>query len=399
VAPAQRKHRPHDLGPRVEFRGRWASADLRPWGGSRYTTLRDPKHPRWPKAGERTEDEDIARRWSWEYVDLLSDRRRAHLLGHRGPSALLEDEAKRFINERERAVRRNLVSYNTFKTNRTAVHHLTEAVAGSRPADQIGVDELQRVFDELADHGYAPGTLHSYRFSLSVFFEFIGLGPSENPARLLVVPDLVESDARAWEEEEVEQLQRAADELDREGIRIGGALFRSVRLTLEMALAAGLREQELFGMRWEDINWRDRTVRVQRQLVRHSDQTKPLKGKRARTALILPGFESFYQEGGPGLVIAGPGGKSIGTQAQRDLMDALLDRADLNLPGVRYHVLRHTYARRFIEWGGRVEELQKSLGHASISITERTYEHFRGDRAAESARQRIYRDGGIRLIG
>ena len=59
---------------------------------------------------------------------------------------------------------------------------------------------------------------------------------------------------------------------------------------------------------------------------------------------------------------------------------------------------RQTYARRFIELGGRFEELQKSLGHKSITTTEQTYGHFHEDIAASLARGRIYRDEGLRVV-
>lgn len=49
-------------------RGRYWHADLRPWSGGR-VPLRDPKAKGWPLKGERTEDEDVARRWAWAYVD------------------------------------------------------------------------------------------------------------------------------------------------------------------------------------------------------------------------------------------------------------------------------------------------------------------------------------------
>lgn len=383
----QREHRPQDLGPRVERRGRYWSADLRPWGGGRYTILRDPKHSRWPAAGERTEDEDIARRWSWKYVDLQRDEKRRRLLGMRRIGEPVSDAAQRFLDERERDVERGVVEYNTFKTVRTAVNHLKEHLADSRTTDAVDVESLKTLFDELLDDDYAAGTLHSYRSSLIVFFDWLGRS-GDNPARALVLPVLEKPDARAWTDDEIGRLRESAD-------AIGG----HARLALEIGLNTGAREQELFALRWEDFSYRDRTVRIQRQLVHHSADVKGLKGKRARTALVLPDFEPFFRDGERGLVIARQDGSPIGTQQQRNLMDAILDGAKLNLQGVRWHALRHTYARRFIEMGGRFEELQKSLGHASISITENSYGHFHEDRAAAAARERIYRDGPIRLVG
>lgn len=71
-------------------------------------------------------------------------------------------------------------------------------------------------------------------------------------------------------------------------------------------------------------------------------------------------------------------------------MTAILDHAKLKAPGIGLHSLRHTYARQFIEKGGRLEELQKSLGDSSITITERFYGHMTEQSAATLARWKIY---------
>jgi site-specific recombinase XerD len=383
---SQREHRPQDLGPRIEQRGRYWTADLRPWGGSRYTSLRDPTHARWPAAGERTEDEDIARRWGWKYVDLTLTEKRNRLLGVRKIGEPVADAAQRFVDERQLAVERGLLEQNTAKTQRTAIHHLTEHVASSQTVSGVDTAALQVLFDELLDGKYAASTLQSYRASLITFFEWAGRGGSDNPARTLVIPEIADKDAHAWSDEEIERLRKSADS-------IGG----HARLALEVGLNTGTREQELFALDWSHFNFASRTVRVQRQLVHYSEEFKGLKGKRARTALVLPDFEPLYREG-RGLVVARPDGRPIGTQPQRRLMEAILDGAQLSHPGVRWHALRHTYARLFIEMGGRFEELQKSLGHSSIAVTEGTYGHFHEDRAAAAARERIYQHRSIRVV-
>jgi integrase len=43
--------------------------------------------------------------------------------------------------------------------------------------------------------------------------------------------------------------------------------------------------------------------------------------------------------------------------------------------GITAHVLRHTFATRWVEGGGDIYALSKILGHASVEITERIYVH------------------------
>ncbi len=79
-------------------------------------------------------------------------------------------------------------------------------------------------------------------------------------------------------------------------------------------------------------------------------------------------------------------------------MNNLLDAAKLNGPGRNMHDTRRTYGRLFLEAGGWMDELQRSLGHSTIRITERGYGAFQAEVAAEFARQRIYGEGRLRLL-
>ncbi|MEO8561569.1 MAG: tyrosine-type recombinase/integrase [bacterium] len=64
-------------------------------------------------------------------------------------------------------------------------------------------------------------------------------------------------------------------------------------------------------------------------------------------------------------------------------------RAEVNAEGRPWHTLRHTYARRFVEAGARLEEFQHSLGHSSIRTTSACDGHFTDACAASTVRLRI----------
>ena len=53
------------------------------------------------------------------------------------------------------------------------------------------------------------------------------------------------------------------------------------------------------------------------------------------------------------------------------------------IPSVHYHVLRHTFATRCIEFGVDVKTLSEILGHANVSITLNTYVHSSMERKRE----------------
>ena len=76
----QRADKPHDLEPCLKGRVQCWTIDLRPWGGSRYLLLRNPKKADWLDRGRRSESSDIADQWKWGM--LIATARGTALLSH-----------------------------------------------------------------------------------------------------------------------------------------------------------------------------------------------------------------------------------------------------------------------------------------------------------------------------
>jgi site-specific recombinase XerC len=413
VSP-QRPHRPHEEGPRLEQRGRWFAADLRPWGGPRRQTLRNPKAPGWPRTGrgERTEDPETADRWRWAYVDVLrGDRKRLALDLGAKPTAV-ETLVGEYLAHRERQG----ATVSSLKGMRTALLvHLAVALDRATTSDAVTTDRLQRFLNGLADDGYAPSTLATLKKTWRAFFAWVAAKEKHehNPVVGITTPEPMGDDADVYTFDEAGRgaLRDAADRIDREGwpaavvaafratraTREGVALAPtfSMRRALELGLGTGGRQGELFGL--TEGAFRHRAVRFTAQL-NIRGELAPLKGKHARTALVLPDWWAWHRQGAPG-------GDRVLRTGRRDaavlrisgrwiwLLYRTAERLHGLAPvpdGIGWHALRHTYARVFIESGGRMEELRKSLGHSSIVTTETFYDHFHEDHAAALAAARIY---------
>ena len=385
--PKQRPHKPHELGPRLFRRGRWWAADLRPWGGERLT-LRNPKAQGWPARGDRTEERDVAERWRWHYLDVAVDDVKRQQLGRRTRPKPIEQTIEEFLAHRELAVE-PLTARNDAAALR--VHFLPEFRARSS-VDAVDRDALQQLFDRLASQGYAASTLQRYLHTFGALFHWRGLSDVENPAHAVALPQIIPTDARAFSDAELVRLRKAADAIDREGWPTKGAKVKpcSMRLAIELALGTGCRQAELFALEWEAFRERDRTVRVTVQVRAEGQGVKHLKGKRSRTALVLPSWWKFHDRRRRGLVLDVGRIDGAMLHATRRWLDYVYERAKLNASWVSWHSLRHTYSRLFVEKGGRIEELQRSLGHQSIVTTEQAYGHFSEDAAATLARTRIY---------
>ena len=360
-------------------------------------TLRNPKAPGWPNRGDRTQDHDIAQRWAIAYVDLANDDKRRAQLGKAPRYPQLSDAVDSYLDQRERSK-----AVRTWMGNRAALTtQFVPFVGGDVPLDAIDTALVQRWADRLMTQGYALTTV---RFYLKVVRSLCrsASGGRLDPTHGVALPEPGERDVHAWSDDEIDRLRKAAEALDVDRpARIGPAwgILASYRRLLELGLSTGLRRSELAALDWSAFRESDRTVRVAQQVSASGHSLTTLKGRTNRTALVLPEWWSYHRPKATGRVLLRPGITASGSKVLDAWMSAILDKANLNGPGVSLHSLRHTYARTFIEKGGRLEELQKSLGHSSITITERYYAHFSEQSAATLARWRIYgEDARPRLI-
>ena len=179
----------------------------------------------------------------------------------------------------------------------------------------------------------------------------------------------------------------------------GGARLLS-ETRLEVALATGCRVAELGALEWSAFNEDECTVRLRWQVPPdgYGSALQPLKGRRNRTALVLPSWWAYHQEHRKGRVILTPTAKRVAHRSLEGWFTRIIEGAGLKRDRQNAHLARHTYARICLDKGARLEELQRFLGHASIRTTEQCYGWLTGDSATTLARARIYGEK-LRLIG
>jgi integrase len=161
-----------------------------------------------------------------------------------------------------------------------------------------------------------------------------------------------------------------------------------------LAVTTGMRQGELLGLKWQDVDLETGILQVRRTLSTATGRgfsfnaPKTAKGRRS---IKLPASaisslrrhrEAQQQESDKitglwedhGLVFT----THVGTPMTRqDLITRyfkpLLQRA--KLPNIRFHDLRHTCATLLLGRGVHAKLVQELLGHATISVTLDTYSH------------------------
>jgi integrase len=160
-----------------------------------------------------------------------------------------------------------------------------------------------------------------------------------------------------------------------------------------LAVTTGMRQGELLGLGWEDVDLESSTVRVRRTLTLAKGGprlTEPKSPKSRRSIRLTTGavdtLERHRERQEAERTARGDGWNAWGlvfctrrgTPIRRDNLHdkhwkPLLMRA--GLPDIRFHNLRHTCATLLLTKGVHPKIVSEMLGHSSVSITLDTYSH------------------------
>lgn len=164
--------------------------------------------------------------------------------------------------------------------------------------------------------------------------------------------------------------------------RIYGRMDR-FRAGVLLCLYAGLRLGELCALRWEDIDFPDKTLTVSRTVQRIAApdhrtntvllETNPKSESSRRTIPLageLLGILSRFKRDQP-YVFGGE--KPLEPRTMQYRFKRLLEEAKIQ--GRTFHALRHTFATNCVENGMDVKALSELLGHSDVKITLNRYVH------------------------
>lgn len=174
---------------------------------------------------------------------------------------------------------------------------------------------------------------------------------------------------------------------------------------LQLTVATGMRQMELLGLKWTDLDWIKKTVRVERQLERSTAYevrfVRPKTNHGRRTLALgdqtMAALRRQYENQNEERMVAGEGWNEnglifttkVGTpiNCRNLLRDFKLLLQKAGLPEIRFHDLRHTAASLMLNHNIPVIVVSRRLGHAKPSITLDVYGHLFPSFQAEAAQQ------------
>jgi integrase len=266
--------------------------------------------------------------------------------------------------------------------------HLNPRIGRLRLAD-VTEDDVLRVIAEMRAAGKAAWTI---RGVLTPLGRILGSAARRGLIASNPVTRLERGERPKIEGREMRVLDSAGIE------RLLGSAPARYRALLATAVFTGLRQGELLGLTWADVDLDGGLVSVRKQLDRHGQRVEPKTPQAVREVGLMPALvrtlrthrADAFSRGvakASDFVFASETGTPLHYRnvVRRGLDKAMRD-AGLDEAGrLRFHDLRHTFASLVIAQGLNVVFVSRQLGHSSPNITLSVYSHL-FDRAEHGQR-------------
>lgn len=273
---------------------------------------------------------------------------------------------------------------------RTAKNHILPTLAHVKFKD-LTPSRIQRLYNTLLDDGVGPRTVQivhavihgcleqAFKISLVTF----------NPSSVVIVPKVEEKEMKVWNEAQVSQFLVTIKAQRNEH------LYR-------LALATGMRQAELLGLMWDDIDWSG-MLSVRRQVfspdgggytfvppktkfgVRNielgAQVIESLRDQQSRVDEWRAFFHKSWQENK--LVFPSTRGTPLGRYNL--LIEFKEYTKQAGLPQIRFHDMRHIAASLMLNHGIPVIIVSRILGHSKPSVTLDLYGHLMPGMQTEAA--------------
>jgi integrase len=274
--------------------------------------------------------------------------------------------------------------------------HVIVEYFGDYKLNEIRAYHVNNFFDELKDKGVGgPRAIYICLASILSFAEkrdFIDFSPMHKVTSPKSKPR--NREVKAYTGEQLSILTFAIDH---------SRLTEKLRIEIKLGYLVFLREAEIAGIRKSNINFNDRSIKIERQLQwdkrNKCMRYNPLKNNKERIAYFPEAFESTLRA----YVKAHSKMKEkskywedfVDPNYSNDPIDLLFtdaigrpttpDRISHSwlrfirqvdeLPELNFHGLRHSGVSYLLNRGALLKDVQEQAGHSNPEITNKTYNH------------------------
>lgn len=294
-----------------------------------------------------------------------------------------------------------IVKDNTTKNYKQRYEYNIKNEIGQLKLQDVRQLHCQKILNNMFDSGkYSNGTMELTQITLHALFkgavenDYLQKNPAEN----------LKLKYRDNDNEERRVLTRQEQKIFKEYAK--NTLYNNAYC---LVLETGLRAGEIGGLQWNDIDFENGVINVQRTILQDAQKggfyfgTPKTKKSRRKIPLtkeavsILNNQKELqnklriksknWNNGWDGLVFTTVNGNPVGSSTFRSMMIRIVKNINFdrqcNMGNGKYeefqhcymHSLRHTFATRCIENGVQPKTLQRILGHSTLGTTMDLYVH------------------------
>lgn len=268
------------------------------------------------------------------------------------------------------------VKENTQRGYRNNINNHIIPHLGKVKVQELTTRKIQEMVSAMIEKDLSPRTIKYVMSNLHQILEYAISNDYiiKNPERYVVLPRQGKYKATVYTVEELQLMLKCA-------------MGTPLEAPLLIESFTGLRKGELLALRWEDVNFEEKTISIERNLICVNSQniftsTKTESGE--RTIAIPDNLVEYlrrhkirqmkqkmrmgaaYKDNG--LVICKPNGETINPHTFSIAFRDFLIRNSLKR--IRFHDLRHTHATLLlIEYNTNVKVVSDRLGHSKVQTT------------------------------
>lgn len=276
------------------------------------------------------------------------------------------------------------LSFNRFHTTEDFIKRYLLPIIGDKKLKELVKDDFQKVYDSMAARGLSPHTVHTLHGAARpvVTWAIEKRLLSEDVIKGIKLPKVPKPQPEYLTYEEMQSFFNEAPKY-----WYGNAF--------KFQFVTGLRNQELMALRWEDVNFENAKVTIERACIwrRKFEGIKCTKTGEERIIVLDPPAIDFLKRvkaaqdthiklcqsrglsyGDEGLVFCTKDGRTPNISAVRLCFKSILKKIGITRR-FRWYGARHTHATHLLDTkGANPKMIANRMGH-SVEMLFRTYAH------------------------
>ena len=292
--------------------------------------------------------------------------------------------------------KQNASRSNVKESTKTGRKNLMEILKndklGARSIDTIKPSDAKEWALRMKENGYAYKTINNYKRSLKASFylaiqdDYVRKNPFDFALNTVIEDDTMPREALTEEQEEKLLSFVKSDRT-----------YHKYHDAIVLLLKTGLRISEFCGLTVSDLDFENRIINVDHQLLRNkevgyyietpktksgvrqvpmSDEAcqifqKVLEERGKAETIVIDGYSDFVFLNQKGYPMTG----AYYTSTFGNLVRKYNKSHEDKLPNITPHILRHTFCTRLANRNMNPKSLQYIMGHSNISITLNLYAH------------------------